>query len=53
MLFPVARSALGYFGVKPAKGAEAMERMRVLLARYPRFGYRRVGVFLARDRHLK
>ena len=29
-----------------------MERMRALSARYPRYGYRRVRIFLARDGHL-
>ncbi len=48
-LFSVARSALGYCGVKPAKDAKAMERMKALSAQYPRYGYRRMRIFLARD----
>ena len=48
-LFSVARSALGYRGVKPAKDATAMERMRTLSAQYPRYGYRRIRILLARD----
>ena len=50
-LFSVARSAPGYCGVKPAKDANAMERMRALSARYPRYGYGRIRIFLPRDRH--
>ena len=48
-LFSVARSALGYRSVKPAKDTKAMERMRTLSAQYPRYGYRRIRIFLARD----
>ena len=51
-LFSVARSALGYRSVKPAKDAKAMERMKALSAQYPRYGYRRIRIFLARDGHL-
>ena len=49
MLFSAARSALGDRSVKPAKDAKAMERMKALSARYPRYGYRRIRIFLARD----
>ena len=51
MLFSVARSALGYRSVKPAKDAKAMERMKALSAQYLRHGYRRLRIFLARDGH--
>ena len=51
-LFSVARAALGYRSVKPAKDAKAMERMKALSAQYPRYGYRRIRIFLARDGHL-
>ena len=50
-LFSVARSALGYRSVKPAIDAKAMERMKALSAQYPRYGSRRVRIFLARDGH--
>jgi putative transposase len=48
-LFSVARSALGYRGRKMVEDAEVMERMRALSAQYPRYGYRRIRIFLARD----
>ena len=48
-LFSVARSALAYRGRKVVADAEVMERMRVLSAQYPRYGYRRMRIFLARD----
>jgi len=50
-LFSVARSALRYQGRKPAKDAAAIERMRELSAQYPRYGYRRIRIFLGRDGH--
>jgi putative transposase len=48
-LFSVARSALRYRGRKTAKDAAAIERMRELSAQYPRYGYRRIRIFLGRD----
>jgi putative transposase len=50
-LFSVARSALGYQGRKSAKDAAAIERMRELSAQYPRYGYRRIRIFLGRAGH--
>ena len=50
-LFSVARSALAYRGRKLAADGEVMERMRMLSAQYPRYGYRRIRIFLARDGH--
>jgi len=50
-LFSVARSALRYQGRKAAKNAAAIERMRELSAQYPRYGYRRIRIFLGRDGH--
>jgi putative transposase len=50
-LFSVARSALGYQGRKAAKDATVIERMRELSAQYPRYGYRRIRIFLGRDGH--
>jgi putative transposase len=50
-LFSVARSALSYQGRKTAKNAAAIERMRELAAQYPRYGYRRIRIFLGRDGH--
>ena len=48
-LFSVARSALGYASRKAAADAAAIGRMRMLAARYPRYGYRRIRIFLGRD----
>jgi len=50
-LFSVARSALRYQGRKTAKNAAVIERMRELSAQYPRYGYRRIRIFLGRDGH--
>jgi putative transposase len=47
-LFKVARSALSYQGRKAAKDAPVVERMRELSAQYPRYGYRRIRIFLGR-----
>ena len=48
-LFKVARSALSYQGRKAARDAPVVERMRELSAQYPRYGYRRIRIFLGRD----
>ena len=48
-LFSVARSALDYQSRKATRDAPVIERMKALAAQYPRFGYRRIGVFLGRD----
>jgi putative transposase len=50
-LFSVARSALNYRSRMPAKDAPAIARMKELSAQYPRYGYRRIHVFLGRDGH--
>jgi hypothetical protein len=48
-LFSVARSALSYCSRKAVKDAEMVERMQALAAQYPRYGYRRIRIFLDRD----
>ncbi len=48
-LFGVARSALGYEARRPGKDAAVLARMRELSAQYPRYGYRRIRIFLGRD----
>jgi putative transposase len=48
-LFSVARSALSYQGRKATKDAPVVERMKALSAQYPRYGYRRIQIFLGRD----
>jgi len=50
-LFEVARSALDYQSGKAAKDAPVIARMRELSAEYPRYGYRRIRIFLGRDGH--
>jgi putative transposase len=45
----VARSALGYEGRKAAKDAAVIERVKELSTQYPRYGYRRIRIFLDRD----
>ena len=48
-LFSVARSALEYRSRKAAKDAPVVTRMKELSAQYPRYGYRRIRIFLNRD----
>jgi len=48
-LLGVARSALNYRPRIPDKDAAALARMRTLAQRYPRYGYRRIAIFLRRD----
>ena len=50
-LFKVARSALSYASRKAAKDAPVIARMKALSAQYPRYGYRRIRIFLGRDGH--
>lgn len=50
-LFSVARSALSYASRKVAQDAPVVERMQALAAQYPRYGYRRIRIFLGRDGH--
>ena len=47
-LLGVARSALGYRSVQAARDGPVLARMAALGAQYPRFGYRRIRVFLDR-----
>jgi putative transposase len=48
-LFSVARSTVNYQSRKVAKDAPVVERMKELSAQYPRYGYRRIRIFLERD----
>jgi putative transposase len=50
-LMGVARSALAYQSVRAARDAPVLARMVDLSAQYPRYGYRRIAIFLARDGH--
>ncbi len=51
-LLSVARSTLGYQPRLVLKDAPVVAAMRELAARYPRYGYRRIQVFLERQGHL-
>ena len=51
-LLTVARSALGYCSRKTEKDAPVLGRMSELARQYPRYGYRRIRIFLGRDGHL-
>ena len=50
-LVKVGRSALRYRSLKAEKDAAVLARMSELAAQYPRYGYRRVRIFLGRDGH--
>lgn len=50
-LFSTSRSSLSYQSRKTAQDAPALDRMKRLSEEYPRYGYRRVRIFLARDGH--
>lgn len=50
-VFCVARSSLRYESTKAKKDAQARASMRTLSAQYPRYGYRRIRIFLAREGH--
>ena len=51
-LLGVGRSALHYRSTKAAKDAPVLARMAELAAQYPRYGYRRIAIFLGRDGHV-
>ena len=51
-LFSVARSALRVSQpARRSKDAAVIARMKELSAQYPRYGYRRIRIFLGRDGH--
>lgn len=50
-LIGVARSTMGYEPKMPAKDNPVMTVMRELSSQYPRFGYRRIHIFLGRRGH--
>ena len=51
-LLQVARSTIGYESALAKRDAPVVAAMRELSAQYPRFGYRRIQVFLARRGHV-
>jgi putative transposase len=50
-LLEMARSGLSYELRLPAKDAPVIDAMRSLAAQYPRYGYRRIRIFLQRQGH--
>ena len=48
-LLRVARSSLNYESKKAVADAPVIERMKAHAAKFPRFGYRRIKVYLERD----
>jgi putative transposase len=48
-LIGIGRSALSYKARLPAKDAPVIAAMKVLSAQYPRYGYRRIRIFLRRQ----
>jgi putative transposase len=51
LLLCVARSSLGYESRKAKADAPVLERMRQPASMYPRYGYRRIRIFLGREGH--
>lgn len=50
-LIEIARSGLGYVSVRAERDTPSLEAMKRLSAQYPRYGYRRIRVFLRREGH--
>lgn len=50
-LIEIARSGLGYCSVRAERDAPTVQAMKRLAAQYPRYGYRRIRVFLRREGH--
>jgi putative transposase len=50
-LIEIARSGLSYRSVRAERDAPTVEAMKRLAAHYPRYGYRRIRVFLRREGH--
>ena len=50
-LLSVARSTAGYTSRLAVQDAPVVAAMRALALQYPRFGYRRIQIFLARQGH--
>lgn len=51
-LLSVARSSLGYESRLQKRDAPAVTAMRELAGQYPRYGYRKIRIFLARQGHV-
>jgi putative transposase len=51
-VFSVARSTLRYESKRANADAPVLDRMRALAAQYPRYGYRRIRIFLGREKFM-
>ena len=51
-LLSVARSSLHYQSQLAIRDAPAVHAMRALAGQYPRYGYRKIRIFLARQGHV-
>jgi putative transposase len=51
-LMDLPRSMLNYRSIRAERDAPALDAMRRIAATYPRYGYRRVRIFLRREGHL-
>ena len=51
-MLSVARSTLGYQSRLAVRDAPALQAMRDLAGQYPRYGYRRIRIFLQRAGHV-
>jgi hypothetical protein len=47
----MSRSALDYRSARADQDAPVLARMAALVAKYPRFDYRRIRIFLEREGH--
>lgn len=52
-LMSVARSALRYESKLAGRDAPVLAAMSILSAQYPRYGYRRIQIFLKRQGHIR
>src|SRR5262249_47643828 len=52
-LLSIARSTVGYVSRLQARDAPGVSAMREIAAQYPRYGYRKVRIFLARRGHAR
>jgi hypothetical protein len=50
-LLAVARSCVGYVSRLQQRDAPALQALRDLAGQYPRYGYRKIRIFLARQGH--
>jgi len=51
-LLSIARSTVGYVSRLARRDAPVLQAMRALAGQYPRYGYRKIRIFLARQGHV-